>query len=330
MNLDHIKKILVVRFTSLGDILLTTPLLRSLKGQYPNIQIDFCILSGLEQTLQLNPYISELILYKKDDSTPALIQKKIHENSYDLIIDLQNNHRSHTLLHGLKSKTLQFNKRGWEKWLLVNLKINMMDGLPQIPTRYAQTIPKFKLDNGGLDFFLPDSIQPDIAKEDNYIGFCPVARHYTKMWPYDYFAELGEILSLHKFKVVLFGGKNDRSTCNLIASTIQGSVNLSNNNDLYRTAINMKECKAIVCNDSGLMHLASAMQVPVISIFGSTVPEFGFSPYKVKSEIIQYDQLKCRPCSHIGRDKCPQKHFHCMLRITPATVFQHLTQFLVR
>jgi lipopolysaccharide heptosyltransferase II len=329
LTLQHVQRILIVRFTSLGDVLLTTPLVRAIKVLHPHIIIDFCILDDLAQVVEHNPYIDNTILYSKDDLRLPSFQKQIKSGKYDLILDLQNNLRSSKLLSPFSTKVRRFKKYSLRKWLLVNFKINLMRDLPQISLRYAQVVPELVLDKKGLDLFLPDNIESELKSGLQYIGFCPGARHYTKMWPYDYYTELGEILFLHKYKVVLLGGKSDKAICDLIAVNLPDAINLCNDDELYKTAINMKQCKAIICNDSGLMHVASAVGVPLISIFGSTVTEFGFAPYNAKSQVMQIDNLECRPCTHIGRDTCPKKNFQCMLRITPATIFQQLNHLLV-
>ena len=328
MILQQMQRILVVRFSSLGDVLLATPLVRSIKEQYPHIKIDFCILDSLVQTIQHNPYINNIILYSKEEQNLPSLQKKLTEANYDIILDLQNNLRSRQLLTPFRSKVKKFKKHDLEKWLLVHFKINLLQELPQIPKRYALVLPELTLDKKGLDLFLPDNLHPRLPNGSQYIGICPGSKHYTKMWPYDYYSELGEILFLHKFKVVIFGGASDKEICGLIASSLPDAINLCNDNDLFDTAANMKKCKAIICNDSGLMHVATAVHVPVISIFGSTVTEFGFAPYQSKSQVVQIESLQCRPCTHIGRDTCPKKNFQCMLRVTPATIFRQLNHLL--
>jgi heptosyltransferase-2 len=304
-------------------------MVRAIKEQHPNIKIDFCVLDTLFQAVQYNPYIENIILYSKEGQNQASLQKKFTEANYDVILDLQNNIRSNRLLSPFKAKVEKFRKSEWKKWLLVNFKINLLEGLPQIPERYASVLPGLNLDKKGLDLFLPDNLRPKLADGFNYIGICPGSKHYTKMWPHDYYSELGEIFFLHKYKVVIFGGKSDKAICELIASTLPDAINLCNDDDLFDTAVNMKQCKAIICNDSGLMHVATAVNVPVISIFGSTVTEFGFAPYRANAQIVQIESLKCRPCTHIGRDTCPKKNFQCMLRVTPATVFRQLNHLLV-
>lgn len=327
---DSYKRILIIRLSSLGDILLTTPMLRALRNTYSSAVIDYCIRNEYSNAIEFNPHINTILSYTKDDAAIDKLKKQIKAGSYDLIIDLQNNLRSSSLLSGLKTKILKFDKKGMEKFLLVNFKINMMRNLPTIPERYAKTLPGLLLDEEGLELHYPGTIVSDLPETGNLIGFCPGSRHYTKMWPHEYFNDLGEILTLHGYKIVMLGGQQDYPVCNLISSGIQGTINKCNDNDLYATAAHMKKCLAIVANDSGLMHVACAAKVPVITIFGSTVKEFGFVPYKNKSEVVENNLVACRPCSHFGRDKCPKRHFNCMMKTTPAMLYQRLTAFLPR
>ena len=163
---------------------------------------------------------------------------------------------------------------------------------------------------------------------EKYIGFCPGAKHFTKQWPADYFAQLGNMLESNSYKVILFGGPNETELSNEIANQLNDPINLSNNN-ILQTAANMKMCKVIFTNDSGLMHLAAALKIPVISFFGSTVKEFGFFPYKVQNKVLEVKDLPCRPCSHIGRKSCPLNHFKCMTDTTPEIAFNALKRLQI-
>ena len=136
------------------------------------------------------------------------------------------------------------------------------------------------------------------------------------------------MLSANNFKVILFGGKNDKEICNEISNLFPKIINLCNDDDILQTAADMKKCRAIICNDSGLMHAACAVGIPVLSFFGSTVKEFGFTPYKNKNLILENISLSCRPCSHIGRKECPKSHFNCMKEITPQTAFKNINLLL--
>ena len=326
LDLNKIEKILVIRLSSLSDILLTTPLVRTLKQKYPHLKIDFLLRPQYKQVYEFNPYIDTLLFYENDNERK--ISEKLRNRKYDLIIDLQNNFRSRKISKNTGTVRRVFKKPTLKKFLLVKFKINKFKEIVHIPEYYARTIEKLYLDDKGLDLFLPENVEPVLTHGENYIGLCPGSRHFTKMWPKEYFIELGNMLIAKGFTVVLFGGKDDKEITAEISKNISGSINLSNDNDLFDTAKNMKKCKLVVCNDSGLMHTASAVDIPLIAIFGSTVKEFGFFPYKAKSLILENNLLNCRPCSHIGRSSCPEEHFKCMLEISPQIVYDNILRFL--
>jgi len=242
---------------------------------------------------------------------------------------LQNNFRSAGIRKKIKAKEVRiFNKRTLDKFLLVKFKINRLKNAELIPVRYAKALDNFELDNEGLDLFTGE-LKPSInGRGKNYIGLAPGSRHFTKMWPKDYFINLACSLNDKGYTIILFGGNDDKIICEEISLAVPVSINLSNDNDLLLTAVNMKECKAVVCNDSGLMHVACAMKIPVLVFLGSTVKEFGFSPFKNKNLILENNTLSCRPCSHIGRESCPKKHFKCMLEITPGLAFNKLIELI--
>jgi len=326
IDYNSLNRILIIRLSSLGDILLSTPLVRSLKKKYPHILVDFLLREEYSEVYTYNPYINKLFILKRENKT---IPEELSTTKYDLVIDLQNNFRSAGIRKKLKSEEVRlFNKRTIDKLLLVNFKINKLKDAEQIPIRYANSLENFQLDEEGFDLFTGKTKPSINRKEKKYIGFAPGSRHFTKTWPKDYYLSLGKKLNDEGYTIVLFGGKDDKDLCKEISFEIPGSINLSNDNDLHSTAVNMKECLAVVCNDSGLMHIACAMKVPVLAFFGSTVREFGFTPFRNKNLILENNTLTCRPCSHIGRAQCPKKHFKCMLEITPELAFNKLKELI--
>lgn len=327
-DLSKLNKILIIRLSSLGDILLATPLIRSVKNQFPGLQVDFLLRQEYSDALINNPYLTNIFRYKRDKESNRKISDELKKIKYDLIIDLQSNFRSKNIIRSLNVRSVSFDKKTIKKFLLVNFKINLLKDIQQIPVRYSQAIENLKLDNDGIDLFTIKRPNEYLITRDNFIGFCPGARHFTKRWPQEYFIELGKMLSESGYKVVLFGGKIDKQICEEISKEISGSINLSNDDNLLQTAADMKMCKAVICNDSGLMHVASAVGTKVIAIFGSTVKEFGFAPYNCQNLILENNSLTCRPCSHIGRSSCPKKHFKCMKEISPSTVFENLKSML--
>lgn len=328
VDLSKLSKVLIIRLSSLGDILLTTPFVRSLKTQFPKIEIDFILREEYSDVLKLNPYLNNVFKFSRNENDNIALLSEIKNNNYDLIIDLQNNLRSKKIVSDNNPRQLRFSKISWKKFLLVNFKVNKLKDEPQIPVRYAITIPNFKLDDTGLEICSDRTADTRILGKENLIGFCPGARHYTKRWLKEYFIELGNKLTKAGYTIVLFGGKIDKDLCAEISNKITGSIDLSNFDDILQTAADMKLCKTIVCNDSGLMHTAAAAETKVIVIFGSTVKEFGFTPYNCKNLILENNSLTCRPCSHIGRNNCPKKHFECMKLIKPDLVFERLISFV--
>ncbi len=318
------KKVLIIRFSSLGDVLLTTPILRVLKNKFPGVTIHYLVKAEVKETLLFNPHIDKLILFKKENILSEL-RDKIKAENYDYIIDLHDNLRSLYLTKGLK--VFRIKKPSFKKLLLVKLKINLLKQNKSIVEMYAAAIPEFKLDNLGLELFLNKGENKSCIEEKT-IGICPGAKHYTKRWEYNSYKELINLLTKSGYKVLLFGGTYDMEMCKTLSENNNNVENLSSDNDLIGMGKNMLRCKLIVGNDSGLMHAASAVNVPSIVIFTSTVKEFGFAPYKTKSLVIENELIKCRPCSHIGKAVCPKGHFNCSKTITPLLVFNKLQKFI--
>ena len=326
-DFSKLKKILIIRLSSIGDILLTTPLIRSIKREYPAIQIDFVLKEEFFELMQNNPHIINIHKYTKHSFEKQILINALIANKYELVIDLQNNLRSREIVRPLHCKILRFKKNNFKKFLLVHFKINKLKDAHQIPERYAETAG-VELDAEGLDFFTSADPDQKLITDEKYIGLCPGAKHFTKRWPTEYFIELGKKLEASGYKVVLFGGLSEAVITGEIANKLMNAINLCCDSILQAGA-NMKMCKAIYTNDSGSMHLATAVKVPVIAFFGSTVSEFGFFPYKAKSIQLEIENLSCRPCTHIGRKSCPKIHFKCMKEIKPEMAFYSLNNLQI-
>lgn len=326
-DFSKLRRILVIRLSSLGDVLLTTPLIRSIKKMNSDLMIDYIVREQFYEALQYNPNLNEVYRYSNEKNQNQNLFSSIISNKYDLVIDLQNNLRSKEITKKINCVTVRFKKSNINKFLLVHFKINRFKNAPPIPIRYAEAASIKELDDEGLDFFTHNKPDSRLRQDENYVGICPGAKHFTKRWPKDYFIELGEKLESAGYKVVLFGGKDEIHLCSDIENNLSRAINLSNTN-LLQVGADMQMCKAVYTNDSGLMHLATAVKVPVISFFGSTVREFGFYPYKAKSTVLENEGLSCRPCTHIGRKSCPKIHFKCMNEIKPEAAFNSLKNLL--
>jgi heptosyltransferase-2 len=327
IDFSKLQKILIIRLSSIGDILLTTPLIRSIKKINPEIQIDFVLKEEFFELVKNNPNLTNIHIYTKQSFEKQILINTLRSNNYEIVIDLQNNLRSREITRSLHCRILRFKKNSINKFLLVHFKINKLKDAPQIPIRYAEAAG-VELDTEGLDFFTDNEPDPKLKTDEKYIGLCPGAKHFTKRWPKEYFIEMAKRLESTGYKVVFFGGLEEVELCFEMGNQIENALNLCNTN-ILQVGSDMKMCRAIYTNDSGLMHLASAVKVPVIAFFGSTVKEFGFYPYKTKYIELENKNLSCRPCTHIGRKSCPKIHFKCMKEIKPELALNNLQNLLM-
>jgi len=315
------KKVLIIRFSSIGDIVLTTPVIRCLKRQIPGIEIHYCTKKQYVGVLEANPYIDHI--HSLEGSLQELATR-LKTEKFDFVVDLHNSLRSNRLRLMLGRPAGTFPKLNLEKWLLVNLKKNRLPDL-HIVDRYFEAVKKLKITNDGqgLDYFIaePDAFDPAWLPESHrkkYIGFVIGGRHKTKMFPKEKIVQVCQLL-IHP--VVLLGGKEDFENGVAIAKEAPEKIfNTCGQFSINRSAALVKQADLIITNDTGLMHVAAAFQKKIISLWGNTVPEFGMFPYmpqefQADSIIFEVKGLKCRPCSKIGFEKCPKKHFDCMNRL---------------
>jgi len=336
MKLFEKNNILIARFSSIGDVVLTTPILRAIKEQLPDTKITYLTTKPMACLLESNPFIDKLFVFEKSDQKDKInfLKKKIllanNSQKYSIAIDLQNNLRSKSLLSGLYKKKISYNKYRLYKLSLVYLK-SLIRSPKHVVDRYFETLAELNVvnKNYNTEIFLQNSDTPQQKNDKLIFGIAHGAQHFTKQWLPENFAELMKLISSHYgAKFYLFGNKNEVDNSNLITNLYNLNVeNFTGKLPLPNTIQKINECHYFISNDTGLMHIASALQKPIVAIFGSTVPELGFTPYGVQYKISQIT-LNCRPCSHIGRSNCPQKHFNCMRKITPTQVFFDLQELI--
>ena len=313
-------KFLIIRFSSIGDIVLTTPVIRCLKKQVTTAEVHYLSKASFKPILQHNPYIDKL--YCVDNNLDSVIEQMKAED-YDYIIDLHHNVRTLKVKRALQKKSFSFSKLNVEKWLLTALKINRLPAV-HIVDRYLDTVSSFgvKNDQRGLDFFIPEEEKlkdSDIPASHHagYYGLVIGAALNTKKLPLH---KLKEICEKLQHPIILLGGKEDQETGKELASidpfkiyNACGKFTINESADLVRGA------KLIITHDTGLMHIAAAFNKPIISVWGNTIPEFGMTAYysnpAVKDTKFEVKGLSCRPCSKIGHSKCPRGHFKCMEQI---------------
>lgn len=335
-----INKILIIRFSSIGDIVLTSALLRVLRKAYPECRIDFLIKTEYADLVRFNRHLSNVLELKVGTRAElAAIKQKIKMERYELLLDLHNSLRSRYLRYfSGAGMTRVVNKRAIARFMLVKFKKNYYHGVVPVAERYLETVSSFGLrdDGEGPEVFVPEEtltrIRSGLTKFqlDRYravIGLVPGARHQTKRWLPERFVEVGtHMAGVENAKVFVFGGKEEADYCGDIAQMINANCGSSaaesfaGKVSLLETAAMFDHCSLVVTNDTGLMHLAAARKRKLVAIFGSTVKEFGFVPVGVPNAVIERPSLACRPCSAIGAALCPQEHFHCMKQIPASEV----------
>lgn len=316
------KKILVVRFSSIGDIVLTTPVLRALKHT-PGLdaEVHYATKKTFAPVVKANPHIDKIHLL--EDSLGELV-RTLKAERFDYIIDLHHNLRSTWLKLRLMRPSRAFNKLNVQKWLLTRLKINRLPDV-HIVDRYLEAGRRFHLKNDqqGLDYFLPeeDAVWPEALPQEfreSFAAFVIGGAHATKRMPNQ---KIIDICRRLKKPVILLGGPEDAKNGRIIEAACGDLVfNGCGKFSLNASAFLVQQARVVLTHDTGLMHIAAAFNKPIISVWGNTVPEFGMYPYLPQhpenSIIMEVKGLPCRPCDKIGYEKCPKGHFDCMEKIS--------------
>jgi heptosyltransferase-2 len=316
-------KALIIRFSSIGDIVLTTPVIRCLKQQKDHVEIHYLTKTVFKTLLEANPYIDRLHLLD-NDLNPLIEELRLEK--FDVIIDLHKNIRTLKVKRALNTLSYSFNKLNLQKWLLVNLKLNLMPD-KSIVDRYMETVMPLgvKNDGQGLDYFIPEGLE--ITNKDlpmshwaGYVG-CVIGGSYnTKRLPA---GQWRKFIAAVPFPVMLLGGPEDLEQGRAIAELDPVKVyNSCGKFSLGESALLVRHAKVIVSNDTGLMHIAAAFRKPIISLWGNTSPEMGMYPYFGNHNIMDSGSgtgiimenrtLYCHPCSKLGYNRCPEGHFRCM------------------
>jgi len=317
-------KFLILRFSSIGDIVLTTPIIRGLKQQVENAEVHYFTKPAFKEILEANPYIDKIHVLS-DNLNDQLDELK--KERFDYIIDLHKNLRTARVKSALKTFSFSFSKLNFQKWMLVNFKI---DKLPRkhLVDRYYESVSVFDVhdDGEGLDFFIPEKNQVDVSslmpelKGNDYIGFVMGANHNTKMLTEQ---KINSILSEIDHPVVLLGGKDDHPLGKKIKEQNPESVyNACGQFSINQSASLVQQSRVMITPDTGLMHVAASFKKPLITIWGNTTPEFGMYPYYPNSNtsVFEVKGLSCRPCSKLGYRKCPKKHFRCIEDLSPHNI----------
>ncbi|AUD04451.1 glycosyltransferase family 9 protein [Spirosoma pollinicola] len=325
-------KILILRFSSIGDIVLTTPVMRCLKQAINDVEIHYCTKRRYQELIDANPYVDKG--YYLDDRLATLVGQ-LRNEQYDLVIDLHNNLRTSIIKRLLGKRAFSVNKINTQKWLYVRFKINVMPSV-HIVDRYMETIKWLGVanDGKGLDHFISEEEHVSLSQlpythRSAYVAYAIGGQHATKRLPVNRMIELCRKIG---GPIVLLGDEHDRDAGEIIRDEL-GDALIYNACGLFtinQSASLVEQSQVVFCHDTGLMHIAAALKKPIVSIWGSTTPQLGMYPYKTPSLIIENATLPCRPCSKIGHDQCPLGHFKCMndlsFNLDPAFIWETAKQ----
>jgi len=307
------RKFLIIRFSSIGDIILTSPVLRAIRRRFPSAEIHFLTKKQNVPLVSYNPNLNWLHLFKKRNMRPMV--KALRREKYDYVIDLQKSLRTWWLKRRLHTKSLSFHKLNIRKWLLTTFKINRMPAV-HIVDRYMSTVKCLDVEDDckGLDFVIPtETVLPSFFNnmQNKFVALVIGAQHYTKRIPY---SKLVLLCGLIDYQVVVLGGAAERAVGECLERECPNVCSFAGVLDIYQSAKVLQLSRVVITPDTGLMHIAAALKKDIFSVWGNTVPDFGMYPYMAgeKSQIFEVKALKCRPCSKIGYEECPRKHFKCM------------------
>ncbi|MDF1573730.1 MAG: glycosyltransferase family 9 protein [Bacteroidales bacterium] len=309
-------RFLVIRFSSIGDIILTTPVLRHLKQQVEDCEIHYLTKSTYATLLEANPYIDRIHSFDGDIKSCIAALRHLE---IDYVIDLHRNFRTARIKQGLKRIDFSVHKLNVRKWLLVNLKKNLLPDRHMVD-RNLDTIKTFieERDKQGLDYFIPEAHEvsvdslPETFKK-GYVALAIGAQHETKKLTPELLIRLCQKL---EYPLLILGGPEDRKTGEIIISSLPDKtiVNACGSYSIHQSASLVRQSRLLITHDTGLMHIGAAFQKKIISVWGNTIPRFGMYPYRAHPSSVPFEVqgLPCRPCSKIGFHKCPKKHFNCM------------------
>lgn len=324
------QKILVLRLSSLGDVVLITPALRALHQRFPKARIHVATRTEYVPLIRPSVWVdSAQALERKGEKGFVTYLKGIRKEGYDLVVDLHATLRSRMIAQASGAgKVLRYRKAALGRRALVAFKAKGAVRAKHVVDRYLECLLPFGIEK--------PSRQPEIVLETRektfgreflgegspFIALVPGAKHATKRWLKDGFVEVGKRLwQEDQIGTVVLGSDEEKALVREVVQNIGGGAKQACGLGLRQMASVLASCKVVVTNDSGPMHLATAVCTPVVALFGPTVGAFGFFPLGERNVVLDRD-LACRPCSLHGTERCPEGHFKCMKEIAPEEVIR--------
>lgn len=328
-------KILIFRLSAIGDIILTSGLVRCLKQQLPDCQIDFVVKKQFASLVSDNPHISQIYEVDSAQGFGGLRQlaAQLKANEYDVFFDIHKNFRSRFVRNASSpQKVLKYDKHVLKRFMLTRFNIDLYKPAVPVYQRFIQSAAPLGIKDDGrkTEFFINQDIQKRISSKLadaellplNYICLCPGASFWNKQWPIEYFTALAQkIHTTTSYSIVLIGGTKEKELSAKIAQAVPAVVDMTGALNLQESAAVLSSALCTVANDTGMLHLSEALGRPVVGIYGPTARQLGYFPILQTSVVAENNNLTCRPCTKMGMNACPKKHFKCMKDLTPQSVF---------
>lgn len=313
-------KVLVVRFSSIGDILMTTPVLRCLKEQLPGVELHYLTKRKFAFVLEGNPRIDRF--HYLDDSFSEMVGQ-LRAEHFDFLVDLHHNARTFRLKQALRVPSSAYFKANIEKWMYLHLRINRLPGTPTA-VRFLDTLAPLdvKDDGKGLEYYFTrtwnlDDLLPETHRE-SYLACVIGGSAFTRRMPPE---KIVEILMQVPGPIALLGGPDDRERGAWISAQLGSrAYNACGSCSFEASAYLVQQARAVLTHDTSLMHVAAAFNQRIVSVWGHNIPEFGNEAFRVDQSFNIGLDLPCRPCSKNGSARCPKGHFKCMRDIPAAEV----------
>lgn len=330
--------ILIVRFSAIGDIILTTPLIRALRARHPDAVITMLTKKQYAPLVSDNPNLDEVIGITHKDSL-FRIGTQIRRANYTHRLDLHGNLRTLMLKELAPGHWYSFSQRRYARYQLIHNKRNVYRDDTPVAERYFEAAEDLDVvpDGKPPEFFLSaDAMERGVewlahagVKEGRpFVAIAPGAAHETKRWPVDNWVKLSRLIIGTGANIVVVGGPDDSAIAGeIVARSGERAASSAGLLGLQQTGAVLKRAAALVSGDTGAMHMATGLNVPVVALFGPTVRQFGFFPYNAIATVVERD-IPCRPCTPHGGPECPLEHHYCMRQILPDAVMAALSRVL--
>ena len=338
----NIERILFIQTAFPGDAILTLPALKQLKNFFPDSSIDVLCIPATKEIFASSPFVDQAVVIDKRGKHKSLLSSykfvnQLKQNKYTRIYSSHRSLRTSIIVLLLEVR----DTFGFDNSTLMHVYKNL------IPYKLEKHEVQRNLDLIGFEYddknwrIIPEikSVEQNVEKvrlfikqnelNKGFIAIAPGSVWNTKKYPSDYFEVIIKHFVDNKNNVVLIGGENDKSVCENIASKFNDYVfNAAGNFSIVESIELLKSAKLLLSNDSAPTHMGMCADIKVLTIYCSTIPDFGFYPYNLKSSSISFDDLKCKPCGIHGYEACPINTFECAMKLLPEQIILKAEEML--